>query len=131
MSGIMLTKRNPYVPPTPEYAASETESATTSATWQNKTTLTFTAEAADYLIMWYSEFYDAGGPFSDGDARIYNNTDAVEYGFSGLNSGSYKPFSGMIKVTLTAGSKTIYLQWLANTNTAYIRRARIWAVKIL
>ena len=106
------------------HAESDGESSTTSGTYQNKTTLTFTAKAGNYLISFYSESYN-------GDVRIYNSTDAVTLAeMPELSSLNYTPMGGIANVTLTAGSKTFYIQWLSNGGSAYIRRARLFARRL-
>jgi len=107
-----------------ETAVSEGESTTTAGTYQDKTTLTFTAEAGDYKLEFYAEYYN-------GDVRVYNSTDAVTYAeVEEISSLYYTSIGGLAVITLTAGSKSIIIQWLSNGGTAYIRRARLYLVKM-
>jgi hypothetical protein len=110
--------------PQEEHEESDGESTTTSLTWQDKTTLTFTAEAGDYLLLYSAEYYN-------GNVRVENTTDVATYGqVAELSPSLYTSFGGFAIITLTAGSKTIIIQWESNGGTAYIRRARLYVKKL-
>lgn len=113
--------------------ASEGESTTTSASWQDKVTLTTPALTGVYRVNWYVEIKtSASNKFPQ--ARVYNDTDGVELGFGQRtfsNAEIYDNFSGYANVTFTGVAKTIKLQF-ANTSggTTTVRRARlsVWRV---
>ena len=108
----------------PEYAGSEGQSDTTSLTYIDKTTLTFTAKATTYLIIYSAEAIN-------GDMRLYNVTDAAVLGeINELSPSAWFPMAGAVKLTLSAGSKTFKIQWLSNGGTASIRRARITIIEV-
>ena len=122
------------VPPLVFYSESEVESSTTSETYQPKVSLTFTSANADYLVEWYAEIKSPNvGTHVDTrvqeGANVYHEADWKPDG--GVNNG-YGTISGFQRVTYTAGSKTVDLEYASSnaTKTVYIRRARIKIMEV-
>lgn len=129
--GIVIVEKKETV----DYNYSESDSSTTnSRSWQTKVTLTFNAEAADYDVTWYAEVRttDTGTRVRSrvrSDGTTIGETDWIPDADGGSGWG---PISGFKKVTLTAGSKTIELQYRTKTSgkSVKIRNARIKAEKL-
>lgn len=120
--------------PREQYAASEGESSTTSATYQNKVTFTTPAlEAGDYRVEWYYErsVNDEnekwlGRVQVDNTTTVHEIQVAQKKKYSDETPPVYYSESGFAVVTLTAATHTVDLDWAdGNNKTSYIRRARI------
>lgn len=109
---------------------SEGESTTGSTTYQQKLRLTFTAEAALYLIFWSFEAYDPGKKDVEVQGQI---NDADTFFEVALGADAYRGQSGFYPIVLTAGAKTIDIDYRSgkNNKTAAIRRARLMAIKVV
>lgn len=112
------------------YAASEDEASTTSGSWQERTTLTVTLPAGNYMVAWNWE--QKGAMAKAISARVMLD-DITELSYMWFNYYSnYYPFSGMAQTSLTAGSHTFCIEHCSpnSATTSYIRRARIaiWRV---
>ena len=116
-------------------AASDGDSSTTGEGFTEKVKLTFTAEAADYLI-----FYSAEIRTSDSSTLVeaqLEQDDTTQLAFvdytpdRGIKIG-YGPFSGVVRVTLTAASHDFDIDFSSSISgkTVNIRRARIHAMKV-
>ena len=115
-------------------AGSEGASSTTSTTWVDKTTLTFTPSATgNYLIMATAKINLAVA--TNGYQPAINFTlDGTEYGFwqAGLSDATdYLTFAVMMNASLSATSHTIKIAYRTTSTSyaAYIKDARIVAVR--
>lgn len=115
-----------------QYANSETRTTTTSTSYQDKTTLTFTpSSTGDYIILASAT---ADGSSTSYDFRTQLTIDGTAYSNSNIEPAyaSNRYFWGMVKrVNLTAASHTIKIQYSSeNTGaTAGIAHARIIALR--
>lgn len=116
-------------------AASEGESSTTSALFQQKLRLTTpSVPAGNYLIQWFYEHAMSGDDKQFGYRTQIDDTTTMCEGII-ENKGQYadsqwRAQSGFYAATLTAAAHNIDLDYRAEGDTAYIRRARlvIWRV---
>jgi hypothetical protein len=116
-----------------QYITSDGESSTTSSTYQNKTTLTFTPpNTGDYLIQFNVKQINSANSRLD-YVRLYQDGTTALFEFTTSQNQSYPDYfiySGFIKITLTATSHTFILQWKSEGNTAYIKSGRIMAWRV-
>jgi len=105
--------------------ASNGESSTTSADWQEKVSLSNTFPEGRYRIGWCAELKIDGGAGK-------NTLVQVQVDDSGFvneveeNRAEYKTHSGFRKITFTNATHTVDIDYKqAGGGTAYIRRARI------
>jgi len=123
-----------------DYAESESESSTTSNTYQQKLRLTTgTVVAGTYRIGWSFEYtsttdkVDCGFKVELDDTTILNEVNPPPQ--KKYADGSYYDTAGFKHISLTNTSHTIDLDYLANVaaeeGTTYIKRARleIWRVE--
>lgn len=114
-----------------QYAESEAEDNTGSATFQNKLTLTTPViPAGDYHIQWYMEMKSSA---SNRDVEYQVDLDAgTIIGGAIVRLDDYMDFSGHKETTFTAGSHTVELDFrrITGGGTCYVQRARIsmWRV---
>ena len=115
-----------------KYAQAETRTTTTSTTYVDKTTLTFTPDTAGEYIIFASATVDASSTSIDSKATL--NIDGTLY--STINIESHKatnkyPWFVVKKVNLTSASHTIKIQYASETtsNTTGIAHARIVALR--
>jgi hypothetical protein len=112
----------------------EDEDTITSTSFQNKVSLTFIAEAADYTIAWYSE-YNSATNSDDIDIQVQvDNSETIGELVSNRKSpDGWVPFTGWKITTLTVGSHTIDMDYKSNKNNkdVSLRRARLKAYKIV
>lgn len=114
-----------------QYIETDAEITTTSATYQDAQTLTFTpATTGDYLIIAYAEsatdVSDVGVRLSVDGAASHTTVPRDM-----KDTTNYEPYFAVHKVNLTAASHTIKIQYASdNTNTARIRRRRILAIRL-
>lgn len=115
-----------------EYAESLTESTTTSGTYQDKTTLTFTpSTTGDYLVIAMAEIAKDDSNSSTNVKLDYNSTAYGETTKEPEDADDYMSWGTMVRLNLTNSSKTFKIQYHANgTNTAAIRNARILAIRL-
>jgi len=121
--------------PAASYAESEGASSTTSATYQQKLRLTFTAEAGDYEIQWYSEIYS-----SDSGTRVQTrvqvddttNLCITDWNPDDNQKVGYGPTSGFRRQTLTAGSHNIDFDFSTSQagKSVTVRRVRLRAMRV-
>lgn len=115
-----------------EYIETDGEITTTSATYQDAQDLTFTPYAAgDYLIIGYAEYNNSS--VSTGRVKLLiDGVDSFEVSpYELTDATNYVPFMAANKVTLTAASHTIKIQYRSNgTATAAIRRRRVLAIRL-
>jgi hypothetical protein len=116
------------------FAASDDEWQTSSISYQDKTTLTFTPESAgDYLVIGNAAMaMDAANTAMRG--RLNHTTASVSYGdrvWYARDAWWFQPFAVMEKLTLGASSQTFKLQFRSNSGTlCYYRDARILALRL-
>lgn len=121
------------------YAEDDSESSTSSTSWQQKLRLTLTnIPAGSYEIEWYAELYhtDTGSAASARVQRDDSTTiaQARYYAASGW-ALNYQAFGGIKHTDLSAGSYTYDLDYTVGDNSggstsAYIRRARLLVTRL-
>ena len=115
-----------------KYAESEARTTTTSTTYQDKTTLTFTpSSAGDYILIATATF---DGSSTSYDSRIQMTIDGSAYSTSNIetvNASNRYPWVVVKKIHLTAAPHTIKIQYGSegSSNTAGIADARIVAIR--
>jgi hypothetical protein len=115
------------------YAQAENRTTTTSTSWQDKTTLTFTPPAQDnYLILAYAT---ADGNSTSYDFKVQLTIDGTAYSTVNIrtvNSANRYPWAVSKVVNLTAASHTIKIQYCSSSSsgTAGIAHARIVALNL-
>lgn len=117
-----------------QQAASEGTSTTTSATFQDKTTLTTGALTGVYRVAFSCEIR-TGNANTRHQCRLYNSTDAAELCFDDKRpslSNMDTLVSGFCYVTFAGAAKTFILQFASQNGSATvtIRRARIELWKV-
>lgn len=116
-------------------SGSEGLSSTSSTNWVDKTVLTFTpSSVGNYLIM-ASAKINLNTALNGYQPAIDFTIDGIEYGYwqAGLSASTdYLAFATMINASLSAASHTLKIAYRTTsaTYTAYIRDARIVAVKL-
>lgn len=118
--------------PTYHFAANDAETSTTSTSYVGRTTLSFTAPAADdWMIFGFSEFRSPNPSYAtfvqlfiDGNGEGQNTRKPVD-------PTDYMPFITVKVRTLAAGPHIVNLMYRAGSGSvaAYIRKARICAVR--
>jgi len=114
-----------------QYNNDETESSTTSTTFQNKLTLTFTPPVAgDYMIEWNLEV-SRGGTANQVETQVLH--ESTQYGFTSGRLTTYLSYSGFFKLSLPASSQNFHIEFRspAGVTTCYIRRARLLARRVI
>ena len=115
-----------------QFASSDGESSTTSTSYTNKTTMTFTPNSSDdWIIFAFAEFKESSTSYRAGvqfaiDAAVAQDSDVAP-----KDTTDYQSFMGMKVVTLPAASHTFSIDYKTSNagGTAYIRNARIVAVR--
>jgi hypothetical protein len=113
------------------YAESEGESGPTySNTWYDKVTNTYTAQAADHLIIG-SILYKAGSTYSSVGLRLVQGADVdqsplVEH----KDSTDYEGCFMMAKASLSAGSVTDKIQYKGESTYARVKNARLISLQL-
>lgn len=119
---------------TTQYAEALARTTTSSATYQDKTTLTFTPEASsDYYFM-HSAVLDNSTTTLDTQYRLQDTTASVtftEINKEAKDSSDIFAGFGLYKYTSSGSpvSTTFKLQFAAEGGTAGIADARLWAIK--
>jgi len=114
-----------------EQASSDTQSTTTSTSWQTKTSVTFTPTTAqDWLIFGFAEYKGSRSSYS---AMVPVTVDgaAVSSVINEANDATdYRSFTTVKVSNLTAAAHTIALQYRSENSgaTTYIRNARVVAI---
>jgi len=114
-----------------QYIETNAETTTTSASYQDAQTLTFTPPTqGDYLIIAYAETNcsstTAGSVQLDVDGTVSHISDPQDLS----DVANYMPYIAVTKVQLAASSRTIKIQFKSNGSaTARIRRRRILAIR--
>lgn len=115
-----------------QYIETDAETTTTSSTYQDAQTLTFTpATTGDYLIFAYGEYTNS----SASTGRVQLLVDSVASfetsPFDLTDTTNYTPWMAVYKVNLDANSHTLKIQYRSNGSaTAGIRRRRILAIRL-
>jgi hypothetical protein len=113
------------------YAESEGESGPASSnTWYNKVTNTYTAQAADHLIIG-SILYKAGSTSSSVGLKLVQGADVdqsplVEH----KDSTDYEGCFMMAKASLSAGSVTDKIQYMGESTSARVKNARLISLQL-
>lgn len=118
-----------------QYAEDDSETTTTSATFQDKTTLTFTpGTQEDYLVMWCAEIVSGS---TTSDVKVQMNLDSGTITAAGnlearTATTSFDSVGGIDIVNLTAASHTFKIQFCAESagTTVRIKNARIVAIPV-
>lgn len=117
-----------------QYIESQSESTTTSSSYQTKILLTTNTLTGTYLISWTCNLGKPSGT-TPIYCRVYNTTDSVDIGGEWskdqLSSTDRLSFSGFSQVTFSNNSKSFEIQYRGNgDNTASIKMAKlaIWRV---
>ena len=115
-----------------KYAQAETRTTTTSTTYVDKTTLTFTPDTAGEYIIFASATLDGSSTSIDSKATL--NIDGTLYSTINIetnNATNKYPWFVVKKVNLTSASHTIKIQYASETtsNTTGIAHARIVALR--
>lgn len=123
-----------------QYAESLGESTTTTTSYQDKTTLTFTPQAnTDYIFFWSCDCI-AASTTDDVYVRLYNSTDAVvmdeQHEENRTTAGTpYRTAHGIVKYSAgsSPASTTFKIQYYTETGTvtSKIKNARILAVSMV
>lgn len=116
-----------------ETAISETQSQTTSTSYQDKTTLTFTpASAGDYLIIATADLSAANNTSSALARLTYDGASQGEMTREPTVASHFYTFGMIRRLSLTAASHTFKIQYRSESGSynAYIKNARITAVRI-
>jgi hypothetical protein len=113
------------------YAESETESGPVSPnTWYDKVTNTYTAQAADHLIIG-SILYKAGSQsYSVGLNLLQGGTAAQEPLVEHKDSTDYEACFMMTKASLSAGSVTDKMQYKGESTSARVKNARLISLQL-
>jgi hypothetical protein len=113
------------------YAESEGESGPASSnTWYNKVTNTYTAQAADHLIIG-SILYKAGSTSRSIGVKLLQGADVdqsllVEH----KDSTDYEGCFMMAKASLSAGSVTDKIQYMGESTSARVKNARLISLQL-
>lgn len=115
-----------------EYAESNAEASTTSATPTAKVTLTFTpASTGDYLII---ASCDIKNNSTSGTSNYNLDIDGTDYNVMTFVPGdgtSYRTWNAVRKVNLSNASHSIKIEYFRTVGgTAFIRNARIMAIRL-
>jgi len=112
------------------YAHSRDESSTSSTSPVTKVTLTFTAEAADYVIFASADSKGGGGTYG---VRVQLTLDGAEVATypSYRTCATYGSYFLCVLKNLAAGSHTLLLRYYTSVagGTVYIRNAAVFVVK--
>jgi hypothetical protein len=116
-------------------SGSEGLSSMSSTNWQDKTVLTFTPSTAGNYLIIASAKINLNTATNGYQPAINFTIDGTEYGYwqAGLSAPTdYLAFATMINASLSAASHTLKIAYRTTsaTYTAYIRDARIVAVKL-
>ena len=116
-----------------QFAASDTESSTTSTTPVAKTTLQFTPETSDdWVILASADVKMSSSGASCWTRLMVDGTQESSQSWRPNTGGSdWGQFVTVKKATLTAAQHTVVIEWATSGSsyTAYIRNARIVAIK--
>jgi hypothetical protein len=106
--------------------------STTSTSWQDKTVLTFTPAAGDYLVMATAEMYGSSGSYNAIAQMTINGTSYAVYDVEPADTTNYQTFFTHKIINLTAASHTIKIQYRSENTaaTAGIRNARIVVIPL-
>lgn len=115
------------------YQASEGQSDTTNASWQDKLNYTSPVlSAATYQIYIHAEIERAGiGALSK--ARLIVDGTEYVYHAEQADTNDWKTVNGIVQLTLTAATHNFIIQFASGTagRTVSIRRARLIVIQIL
>jgi len=118
--------------PTYQYAASDSETSTTSTAYVGKTSLTFTPPAADdWIIFGFCEFKSPNVNYATFVQLFVDGVGEGQNTRKPVDPTDYMPFISVKVKNLTAAAHTIQLMYRASNSAAaaYVRSARICAVR--
>ncbi len=120
--------------PNVQYASFTTEKTTSSSTFQDELTLTFTpSQAQDYLIVAHCRVRCTNTSAGQPQARfLVNGTDMGDADCRSYGTGDYIPVTFVKKISLAASSQTIKLQLASGDNfwTVGMTNAMIMAIPL-
>jgi len=116
-------------------AVADARTTTTSATFQNKTTLTTGALTGTYRVAW-TAVLDIGTPKVNAEAQLYNTTDSAILGavqvLYGVDTSDRKNCGGFAEVTFAGAAKTFYIQYRSVNGVATVgiqaAKIELWRV---
>ncbi|HOR63467.1 MAG TPA: hypothetical protein PKW18_02515, partial [Candidatus Sumerlaeota bacterium] len=122
----------PAAPVLSYYAESDALSQSTSTSWQDKTTLTFTPSAGNFLIIATAEVNGSSESYNAKAQLTIDGTVYAMYDAEPSDTTNYQSFITHKVINLTAASHTIKIQYCSNNAaaTARIRNARIIAFPV-
>jgi hypothetical protein len=117
-----------------QYAESNGDSSTTSATYQNKVTLTTPALTGDYLIYWTVRNYSIADLMK---VRCRNTTDSTNVGgeliWKPNDTAERGVLTSFARITFTGAAKSFTIQWAKNVgggSSATVGEAKITIWKV-
>ncbi len=123
MTGVLDATRVDYQE---HSASSDTKSTTALTAFQNKATVTTaTLQAGDYVVMYSADVGNATAAAKTVVRATIDASDASAGTYAGTGTDEFQSFSGFRRVTLTAATHTINIDYKAVTGTAEIQNARI------
>ena len=116
-------------------AVADARTTTTSATFQNKTTLTTGALTGTYRVAW-TAVLDIGTTKVNAEAQLYNTTDSAILGavqvLYGADASDRKNCGGFAEVTFAGAAKTFYIQYRSVNGVATVgiqaAKIELWRV---
>lgn len=115
-----------------QYAESNTDSTTTSATFQDKTTLTFTPATAGYYVIIAMAEHNVNSTTNAAELALdVNGTDYYVQSQVQQDNTNYRTWTAIKVENFAASSQTIKIQYRSLAgSTVTIRRARIVALRV-
>jgi hypothetical protein len=116
------------------YAENEASDSNSTGAWKDRTTLTFTATAANYLII-AGAFINVSNTTDNASvSMLLDGSVIAEENFraQGAGADTYFTFATHRLVSLAAGTHSLVLRYKDDpgTGTVYIKNARIFAMKV-
>jgi len=114
------------------YAESLSNQLRTATNFAQKVRLTFTATADDYLIFWSAEYNSADGQNTGIRVQVDDTTTIADQDGQHVGVDSWGTFSGFKKITLTAASHNIDMDWASENSgqDVRIRNASLVAYRV-
>ena len=115
-----------------QFTAADSESSTTSTSYQTKATLSFTPDASDdWVILGFAEYKGSSASYSTLVRMQVDGADQAIVTVEPKDTTDYKSFAAAKVSTLSAAAHTVTLAYSSENAaaTAYIRNARIVAVR--
>ena len=115
-----------------QFTASDSEASTTSTSYANKATMTFTPSASDsWIVFGFAEIKNSSTSYQTSVQLTIDGAVAEDSSIAPKNNTDYQSFTAMKVVTLSAASHTFNLDYKTSSasGTAYVRNVRIVAVR--